>query len=282
MRQISEDGRRILSDAAQRHGVSLDAVEHLILALAASGGSQAQFNHPDLGGMGQWSQGGMIMIGDMFNNGLKAKVDWLCQDLAGLLRGQDVFAPAPVYQSQQQGAGVSLFVPGSYGQASGWPEELGQPSSVGSQNNLRYAFFPATRRLAIDMGGALTIYDTGDHQIGGFSQQQGGDQSLTFTSQYGLVRVSDLPVMRLASPISEPVSTPDVRQEHHQPIEPATETPMIQAAVAPVLTTPAPAAPASVEDDIFSKIERLAALHAKGILTDEEFSTKKSELLARL
>ncbi len=27
---------------------------------------------PELGGMGQWSTGGMLMIGDMFNNGLKA------------------------------------------------------------------------------------------------------------------------------------------------------------------------------------------------------------------
>jgi hypothetical protein len=44
----------------------------------------------------------------------------------------------------------------------------------------------------------------------------------------------------------------------------------------------APTAPQPGEDDIFAKIERLAALHAKGILTDEEFSTKKAELLARL
>jgi hypothetical protein len=35
-------------------------------------------------------------------------------------------------------------------------------------------------------------------------------------------------------------------------------------------------------EDIFDKIERLAALHAKGILTDEEFQAKKKELLDRL
>ncbi|MDH4441316.1 MAG: SHOCT domain-containing protein, partial [Rhizobium sp.] len=44
----------------------------------------------------------------------------------------------------------------------------------------------------------------------------------------------------------------------------------------------AAAASASAEDDIFAKIERLAVLHGKGILTDEEFSTKKADLLGRL
>nr|WP_290128945.1 SHOCT domain-containing protein [Hoeflea alexandrii] len=36
------------------------------------------------------------------------------------------------------------------------------------------------------------------------------------------------------------------------------------------------------EADIFAKIERLAALHQKGILTDQEYQAKKAELLARI
>ena len=36
------------------------------------------------------------------------------------------------------------------------------------------------------------------------------------------------------------------------------------------------------ETDIFVKIERLAELHKKGILSAEEFAAKKAELLARL
>ena len=35
-------------------------------------------------------------------------------------------------------------------------------------------------------------------------------------------------------------------------------------------------------DDVIDKIERLAALRAKGILTEDEFAAKKAELLARL
>jgi hypothetical protein len=36
------------------------------------------------------------------------------------------------------------------------------------------------------------------------------------------------------------------------------------------------------EADIFGKIERLADLQKKGILSSEEFATKKAELLSRL
>jgi len=48
-----------------------------------------------------------------------------------------------------------------------WPKELGQPSSSGSQNSMRYAFFPEKNRLLVERDGTLTTYDSGDHQIGG-------------------------------------------------------------------------------------------------------------------
>src|SRR5271167_4139737 len=86
--QLTPEGLRRVTEVAKRHGVSLDAALVLLGALAQGNGQQAQFNHPDLGGMGQWSQGGMIMVGDMFNHGLKARVDALCNELAGLLDSQ--------------------------------------------------------------------------------------------------------------------------------------------------------------------------------------------------
>lgn len=294
MRPLSEDGRRILTELANRHGISIDAATHMLMAVAAGGGSQAQFNHPELGGMGQWSQGGMTMVGDMFNNGLKAKVDWLCQELSGLIRSQDMLGPVPFSsqgQSQQQGGGsVSLFVSGGTSMSSGgWPADLGHPASVGSQNNLRYAFFPESRRLVIDLAGQQTIYETGDHHISGFSQQQGGDQSLTFTSQYGVVRVADLPLVH-PQPQTPPAAEAPV-VSRHAGVAPARVDPMhwpATPAPSPILT-PAPGAPVAqttvsteAEDDIFAKIERLAALHAKGILTDEEYTSKKADLLGRL
>jgi hypothetical protein len=49
-----------------------------------------------------------------------------------------------------------------------WPANLGTPSAVGAQNDLRYAVFP--RRLAIKDGAHVEVYDTGNHQIFGVAQ----------------------------------------------------------------------------------------------------------------
>jgi hypothetical protein len=54
------------------------------------------------------------------------------------------------------------------------------------------------------------------------------------------------------------------------------------------LVSPAPAAanqPApnsQSQSDVFTSLERLGQLHQSGILSDDEFRTKKAELLARL
>ncbi|NSY13973.1 SHOCT domain-containing protein [Agrobacterium vitis] len=307
MPTLSDEGQARLSDIATRHGVSFGAVEHLLMALMAGNGYQAQFNHPDLGGMGQWSQGGMTMVGDMFNNGLKARVDNLCSDIATLLQTSDLHRPASGYasssQSQSQGnggfgtssSGVSLFIPGSLSAANWWPADLGFPASTGAQNNLRYAFFPSSRRLAIDIGGRMTVYDTRDHQIGGFSQQQGGDQTLSFTSQYGLVRISELEVVSpgATAPVTNvvgeaataplaPVMPPVATVFDHS--EPAREplAPEIQAFSAGTSPMPPATPPAASDDEIFAKIEKLAALHGRGILTDKEYQDKKADLLSRL
>ena len=270
----------IVDSVSQRHGVSAGVVEHLTMALIAGHTHQAQFNHSELGGMGQWSNGGMTMVGDMFNNGLKHRVDMLCSEIAGYIREGRLSGPKPdrSHQSQSQGSGNSFFYQ-SGSHSGSWPQHLGQPSSTGAQNNLRYAFFPASRRLAIDVNGQITVYDTKDHNIGGFSQQQSGDQSLTFTSQYGLVRVADLDVMTetdsVASP-QEPLKAPLVLSE---------PVPVPVMAPVPVMTPPSTSVvsgPTGFEDDIISKIERLAGLHAKGIVSDEEFAAKKTELLERL
>jgi hypothetical protein len=283
MQEFTPEGQRILEEVAQRNGVSFDAVVTLLRALVAGNGSQAQFNHQDLGGMGQWSQGGMIMVGDMFNQGLKYRVDSLCNELANLLRGQPLFTPVGgSFQSQSQGSGgVSLFVPGS-GSSSGhwWPPGLGDAASTGAQNDLRYACFPNARRLAIQQGGRVSVYDTGDHLITGFSQQQSGDQSLTFTSQLGVVRVADLPLAHLDEtprPPAEP--SPAVIAPAPPSVTPAPAPPSPVAAASKSTVAPPPPGGAT---DIFATIERLSELRQKGILTEDEFAAKKTELLGRL
>lgn len=265
----------IIESLSQRHGFSGGVVEHLAMALIAGFANQAQFNHPELGGMGQWSSGGMVMVGDMFNNGLKHRVDMLCSEIAGYIRSGELSGPKVdrPHQSQSQGDGTS-FLYQSSSQSSSWPRHLGQPSSTGTQNNLRYAFFPANHRLAIDVNGQITVYDTRDHSIGGFSQQQSGDQSLTFTSQHGLVRVSELEI------VSAVDSTPPPKEEQEPPSvqNDRVAVPSMALPNTNVLSVSAGFDP----EDIFSKIERLAGLHSKGILSDDEFAAKKTELLQRL
>ncbi|WP_437996551.1 SHOCT domain-containing protein [Sorangium sp. So ce185] len=274
MQPLTPEGQRRVSDLSQRYFVSTDAVMTLLQALVNGNGTMAQFYHPELGGAGQWMQGGMTMIGDMFNSALKSKVEGLCAELSNLLASQP-FAPAPAsypaqggQQQQQGGSGVlggspvSLFVPASGGGAgSWWPGELGAPSSSGSQNNIRYAVFPGARRLAVDVDGRVSVYDTLDHQIGGVSQQQGSGSSVTFSSQYGVVGVQSLPLVSGdAAAQQAPGAAP--------PPVPA------QAAV--------PRASSGPEADIFSAIERLADLRQKGIITEQEFAAKKADLLSRL
>ncbi len=187
MQELTEEGNRSVQDLASRYGVSTDAVKTLLLAVNAGGGSMAQFHHPELGGGGQWMRGGMTMVGDMFNQGLKATVTNLCTDLSSLLASHQVLKPAD--DTNIRGRGNSGGGGGNW-----WPAELGTPSSSGGQNDARYAYFPGPRRLVIERSGQQTVYDTLDHQIGGVQQQQGGSTgSLSFTSQRGTFTVDSLP-----------------------------------------------------------------------------------------
>jgi hypothetical protein len=75
-----------------------------------------------------------------------------------------------------------------------WPNDLGQPSSTGSQNSMRYAFFSKARRLLIEKDNNLTTYDSGDHQISGV-QQSGGGSDPVFTSQNGSLNLGELRII---------------------------------------------------------------------------------------
>lgn len=224
-----------LQKVADRHGVSLDAVRHLVRALERGHGRMAQFDHPDLGGMGQWTAGGMTMVGRLFDDGLRARVAALCSELATTL-------PAEGFASR-----MSAGRPAGAGEW--WPGDLGHPAATGSQNGLRYAYFPGRRRLAVEEGAGVTVYDTGEHVISGVSQANG---LLSFTGSAG------------------PVALDRLRR-----IVPETASPSPH-------SSPTAAAPAPGAGDVLGTIERLADMHARGILTEQEFQAKKAELLARL
>ncbi|WP_416899248.1 MAG: SHOCT domain-containing protein [Minwuia sp.] len=280
MTGLTEAGRDVVRQAADRHGVSAETAEAMLHAVIRGNGTMAQFNIPELGGSGQWLAGGMTMVGDMFNYGLQAKVSNLCQDLAQSMNGPRLIEQPPA---------------GTFGSSQGWwPEELGQPSSTGSQNDIAYAVFPSSRRLAIRYGGRVHLFDTKDHMIGGVSQSQqgGGLSALSFQSQYGTLSVVELPRASEPEETEKPVApeavepadaavkpeAATVEPEPHEP-EPASEA-------VPPAPSPAPAAAPAVSggdvDAILNTIERLASLRDKGALTEAEYDAKKAELLARI
>jgi hypothetical protein len=273
MRALTHQAEQTVNDLSQRYGVSPDAVTTLLHAVVAGGGTMAQFYHPELGGSGQWMQGGMTMVSDMFNHGLQARVSGLCAELGNLVSSQPVYLPPPPSQSGSSGSGWGS---GNQGNMF-WPAELGQPSSTGGQNDFRYAYFPQTRRLAVERAGQLSLYDTLDHQIGGVSQQQSGSSgSFTFSSQYGTFTVDSLPRVDANAPFQPQMAPPP-------PPAPApvyAPPPLPPAATSPATFTSS--GNGSNSDEIFSALGKLGELRDRGILTDDEFATKKRELLARL
>jgi hypothetical protein len=270
MQPLTPNGESAVQNLAQRYGVSVDAVKTLLFAVSAGGGSMAQFYHRDLGGGGQWMRGGMTMVGDMFNHGLQATVSGLCSELSSILASQQVFTPAP-----PQNMGFGFMASGN----NWWPSDLGSPSSSGGQNDGRYAYFPGTRRLAISRNGQITIYDTLDHNIGGVQQQQGGySGSLSFSSQFGTFTVDSLP--QVSPPPQTPQNDwasqqPDIPQQ--PPMQPAPQSFPQQS-----LTQANATGGVQSHDEILSALERLGTLHQRGVLSDQEFASKKAELLARL
>jgi hypothetical protein len=74
-----------------------------------------------------------------------------------------------------------------------WPAELGNPSTSGSADDVRYAYFPERRRLIIERAGHRTTFDTADHQFIGALQVSAEPKTLWFLSQRGRIDVESLP-----------------------------------------------------------------------------------------
>jgi len=195
--------KQALEEISARHGVSVDAVASLLAALRAGDGRMAQFNHPELGGMGQWSSG-MLMIGEFSNIVLKQKVQAICDELSKFVNDNPEHLDKAKEENKKQGIGArgnerltwnSFKALKPVDNEKWWPESLGLPGSVGAQNEIRYAYFPASNRLAIKENSQVTIFDTSAHKIFGVSQEQGENNSLVFESQLGRVRTLELTVV---------------------------------------------------------------------------------------
>jgi len=98
MTLLSPKGLHAVEEIAHRTGFSQDAVTSMLFSIVSGRGGMAQFSHPEFGGSGQWMAGGVIMISDMFNNGLKARVDALCNELSALIRSEPDFVAVAFHE----------------------------------------------------------------------------------------------------------------------------------------------------------------------------------------
>ena len=131
MTLLSPKGLHAVEELAHRTGFSQEAVTSMLFSIVSGRGGMAQFSHPEFGGSGQWMAGGAIMISDMFNNGLKARVDALCNELSALIRSESDFVAAAAFQSQSQGANGNL-----QRRSSSLPEAAGPNQSNGGPRTL--------------------------------------------------------------------------------------------------------------------------------------------------
>ena len=182
--------KSLVQEVSRRNRLSEEAVSILLKALESSGYSMAQFNHPELGGMGQWS-GGMTMIGDFSNSELKGRVERACSELVEGMKGEGLKESSKLEEGSPADSSVAVGSSKSNNK-NWWPEDFGAISSSGSQNGCDYAYSRATNRLALRNDSQVTIYDTGKHEIYGVAQQQGRSTSLEFQSQLGTVTAGEL------------------------------------------------------------------------------------------
>lgn len=162
----------IVSHIAQRYRVSENAVRELFRALQRTGGAQAQFHHPDLGGYGQWMSG-MIMLSGSNDPQFKARISGLAAELAAMVEASNPMSASTMPESW-------------------WPADFGHPSAAGEQHGIRYAYFPDRERLLVQQGAAVFSYDTAGQHITGFAQQQSTSSRLCFTTVSGALQLAQL------------------------------------------------------------------------------------------
>ncbi|OIN60264.1 hypothetical protein [Arsenicibacter rosenii] len=156
-----------IAQIAQTHSLSEEVVTHLFNQLSLGHGKQAQFNHPALGGMGQW-QNGMLMVSDFSNHALKAKLTGVFADLVRLYTRQG--APEAIGTRPET-------------------DNPGKPSMVATQNHLTVNYYQDKALLVItdNQRRTATTYSVAPHRLTGVSQQNQNNSvySLSFSNDKG-------------------------------------------------------------------------------------------------
>lgn len=163
---------KTIAEIAAEFKVQEITVSKLLDGLQKNSGRQVQFNIAELGGMGQWQSGGMVMVGDMFNNELKAKVDRLCKVLVQMPAKAESNPFVPI----QSSVGSNRFA-----------------NIKGSQNGISYAYYQTEAILEITDENGLKKYSTEGYLLTGVQQSQSNDsRKLSFSHSGGSVEIKDL------------------------------------------------------------------------------------------
>jgi hypothetical protein len=176
---------------AEQYAIDASVLEDLLRQLERTQGRQAQFNHPALGGYGQW-QSGMLMISAMNDHALKARVTRLFEDLLPLTRVPTTPPqPSPITPPPAPGSGASQ----GQQQSSQGGTGGGRSGFSGAQNGISYRYDSASNQLVIN---DTDTYDTTGYRLTGVSasQQNGGASSLVIHTDVGPKELRDFRKLR--------------------------------------------------------------------------------------
>ena len=233
--------------------------------------------------MGQWSQGGMLMIGDMFNNALEvpgrpARATscrrWCAVKAGRCPRPRSRNGRAPARRATRARAAARPPASACSSPAPAVPATGGRPSSARPLRSVprTTSATPASLRPTGWRSSSAALRSR-------CSTPRPPDHRLLPAA--GRRHILDLHQSARAGAGGRPAASSGRRARQH----PWSAPPPAEAPTPAVTAAPAsqpPAAGSATDDEIFSRIERLAELKQKGILTEEEFAAKKGELLARL
>ena len=287
MRNLTPAGQQLIEEAAQRHGFSTDAVMSMLESVIRGNGSMAQSRTPNLVAPANGCFGGMTMVSDMFNNYLKGRVDGLCSELSRLIASQPDMIRSGSFQSQSQGiqrqdgGGLQHQQSAGYGgsnqqQTAAGPVGHREPVCSGRPRHLwRLVARRSLGSPTVPVLRTTSAMPSSHGPAPGHRSEWQGDGIRHARSPDQRVLAAAIP--RRIPHLCEP-ARPGCRRHPPGCLGRWGSAAGVAARAGGARQHSSP----SREADVFATIEKLAQLHAKGILSEEEFSAKKAELLSRL
>lgn len=181
--------RDAIPSIAERYMIDEGIVRLLEKQLRTTCATGCEFEIAELGGKGSWSPG-HVTGAPGADHSLRMRIDGLCSELAAMIRGIDSSATQAL-SADPHAAPVGSRLDLAAGE-SWWPASFGTPQASGEQAGVRFAFFPAHKRLLVQKGAHIEVFETGELAIKGVADEQVRPSSVTFDSDRGAVGLDEL------------------------------------------------------------------------------------------